>query len=260
MVEHELSHWGWGAMFRKILTSGVLFAALSGAALAADLPSRAPPPVYVAPPPVFSWTGFYAGITGGNAFGNTDHFDFATGGAAPHSVNGPIVGGEAGYDYQFGPLVVGVLADADYANITGSATCPTAANTCQTRDNFLGSVRGKVGFAYNQFLLFGTGGVGFQDIRYNEFVTATGANAGFPQTFFKTGFTAGGGLAYQVAPGWVIKGEYVYYGFSSNTAAAGTIDPASAINLRSNFHTVRFGFDYLFNAPPPPPPPVIAKY
>jgi outer membrane immunogenic protein len=249
-------------MFRKIVAATALMVSFGGVALAADLPSQAPPPVYVAPPPVLTWTGFYAGITGGNAFGRTDHFDFATGGtAAPYQVNGPLVGGEVGYDYQFGSLVAGILADADYANISGSGTCPNAANTCETRDNFLGSVRGKVGFAFNQFLAFGTGGVGFQDVRYNEFVTGTGANAGFPQTFFKTGFTAGGGLAYMLVPGWSIKVEYVYYGFGTNTAAAGTIDPASAIALRSNLHTVRFGFDYHFGAPPAPPPPaVVAKY
>jgi outer membrane immunogenic protein len=260
MVEHDLRLLGLSAMFRKLLTSGVLLAVLSGAALAGDLPSKAPPPVYVAPPPIFTWTGFYAGIAGGNGFGRTDHFDFATGGVATHDVNGPLVGGEAGYDYQIGPLVIGLLADADYANINGATVCPTAANTCETRDNFLGSVRGKVGYAFNQFLVFGTGGVGFQDVRYNEFVTGTGANAGFPQTFFKTGFTAGGGLAYQVVPGWAIKAEYVYYGFGTSTAGAGTIDPASAIALRTNVHTVRFGFDYIFNAPPQPAPPVIAKY
>jgi outer membrane immunogenic protein len=260
MVQHGLRLLGLDAMFRKILTSGVLLAGLSGAALAADLPSHAPPPVYVPPPPVFSWTGFYAGIAGGIGLGRTDHFDFTPGGVAPHDVNGPLVGGEAGYDYQLGPLVVGVLADADYTNINGSATCPNPADVCQTRNNFLGSVRGKVGVAFNQFLVFGTGGVGFEDTRYNEIVNATGANVGTPQTIFKTGFTAGGGLAYQVAPGWAIKAEYVYYGFGSTNFAAGTLDPASAVSVRTNIHTVRFGFDYIFNAPPPPPPPIIAKY
>src|SRR5271155_3687759 len=100
-------------MFRKLLLSSVALAALTGTALAADLPSRAPPPVFIPPPPIFTWTGFYVGINGGGAFGNTQ-FDFNTLGISTTSNNfsGGFVGGTIGYDYsgnQFGwnsPIVI----------------------------------------------------------------------------------------------------------------------------------------------------------
>ena len=75
-------------MYRKFLLASVGALALTGsAALAADLPSRAPPPVYLPPPPIFTWTGIYVGgqigyawASGNNDFTGFDPF-FGTGGS-----------------------------------------------------------------------------------------------------------------------------------------------------------------------------------
>src|ERR1700731_3245879 len=121
-------------MYRKILLASVGAVALSGsAALAADLPSRAPPPVYLPPPPVFTWTGLYIGINAGYTWSNSNIVDtdavnvssitglngdiggevatLATG-AVPVSVKGFIGGGQIGYNYQFAnSFIVGIEAD-----------------------------------------------------------------------------------------------------------------------------------------------------
>jgi hypothetical protein len=86
-------------MLRNLLLSSAALAALTGAVHAADLPSQAPPPVYV-PPPVFTWTGFYLGINGGGAVGDTQ-FNFNNVGISARSndFSGGFVGGTIGYDY-----------------------------------------------------------------------------------------------------------------------------------------------------------------
>jgi outer membrane immunogenic protein len=246
-------------VFRRFLTSSVLLASLGGLAVAADLPSRAAPPVFVPPPPVFTWTGFYLGLNGGYGIGRTDQFNFVTDGtAAPHSVGGGFIGGTAGYNYQAGPMVVGVLADSDWASITGSRLCPIATFVCATRGDFLGSVRARVGYAWDRVLIFGSGGLGIGEFKYSVDNTTTGANA--QDNVLKAGFVVGGGIEYAVTNNWAIKGEYLFYGFGANTAGPGTLLDPSAVSLRTNVHTIRAGVDYKFDVPPPPAPPIIAKY
>src|SRR5271163_2300065 len=141
-------------MFRKLLLSSVALAALTGTAFAADLPSHEPPPVFV-PPPIFTWTGFYLGINGGGAGGHTQ-FDFNTLGISTTSSNFGVgfIGGTAGYDWSTpysgffgnnGSFVLGVLADADWADITNDGfNCAGGFLDCNARGNFLGSVRGRI--------------------------------------------------------------------------------------------------------------------
>jgi opacity protein-like surface antigen len=63
-------------MLRRILLASAGAMALAGMALAADLPGRGPPPVYL-PPPVFTWTGFYAGLNAGYTFGGSNSVEGA---------------------------------------------------------------------------------------------------------------------------------------------------------------------------------------
>jgi outer membrane immunogenic protein len=127
-------------MFRRTLLASAGATALTGAALAADLPSRAPPPVYLPPPPVFTWTGLYIGINAGGTWSNnntvstvtTNAFcnpglggclagevpsdgvtsaELATG-SVHAKIDGFIGGGQIGYNFQFANnFVVGIEAD-----------------------------------------------------------------------------------------------------------------------------------------------------
>src|SRR5690349_10581539 len=66
-------------MIRKFMTASVAAITMAGSAFAADLPSRkAPPPVYVPPPPIFTWTGFYVGVNAGGSFGGSNSIITAT--------------------------------------------------------------------------------------------------------------------------------------------------------------------------------------
>src|SRR6201999_3405809 len=96
---------------KKILLAA-LMAGVATSAFAADLPTRkappAPAPIYVAP--AFTWTGFYLGVNGGYGVGND--------GKSFGNVDGGMVGGTAGYNYQLGQIVLGVEGDWDWADLT----------------------------------------------------------------------------------------------------------------------------------------------
>ena len=246
-------------MKKSLFALAILAGFTTSSALAADLPSRAPPPVYVPPPPIFTWTGFYVGINGGGAFGRTDVFDFnVVGTTAHHDVGGGEVGGTAGYNYQIGQIVLGVEADADWADVRGSTACPAAAFTCGTHVDFLGSVRARAGLTWDRVLVYATGGLGLGDFRYSA-----SPGPGFPttaaDTLFRAGYVGGGGVEYAITHNWSAKVEYLFYGFATSNGQP-PLNSTNTVNLRTNVQTVKAGINYKFDAPPPPAPPVIAKY
>jgi outer membrane immunogenic protein len=256
MVARELRLLKAGAMFRKIISSSVLLAALSGTALAADLPSRAPPPVYVPPPPIFTWTGFYVGLEAGDQFGRSSTGIVTGAGAQPsYFPNGFVGGGFAGYNYQISQFVVGVEGNVDGSTYRGSGVDTVTGAVRSTREDVDGSIRGRVGYAWNRILIFGTGGAAIASIRNTT--TLGGAIDQFDTT--RVGWTAGGGLEYAIDNNWAIRGEYLYsdYGHITEFEATTTGD---TINKHETDNKVMLGVSYKFGPPAPPPPPVIAKY
>ena len=151
---------------KRSLVAGLGFLALVAAmpASAADLPRGSMPykaPAYVAQ---YNWTGFYLGINGGGAWGDSDWNGFAV----SNSPSGGMIGGTAGYNWQGvgSPWVFGLEGDIDWTNIKDSAAC--GALNCETKNNWLGTVRGRVGYAFDRFLPYFTGGVAFGDIEANR--------------------------------------------------------------------------------------------
>jgi outer membrane immunogenic protein len=143
-------------MSRKFLLASVGALALTGsAALAADLPSRAPPPVYLPPAPVFTWTGIYVGGQIGYAWGggsdNFTGYDPFSGLGIATSIggtpNGVIGGANVGYNLQINQWVVGLEGSVDGTSLSTStnASLPILgglfnvnANTSATsRDRFV---------------------------------------------------------------------------------------------------------------------------
>ena len=112
-------------------------------------------------PPVWSWTGFYVGINGGGGFGRSDY-------ATPFpsdsfDTSGGLVGGTLGYNYQMDNVVLGVEGDIDWSNIRGSAAC--AGTICETRNDSLGTARGRLGDAFGNVMPYVTGGLAVGDIK-----------------------------------------------------------------------------------------------
>lgn len=281
-------------MHRKFLLASVSAIAFTGsAALAADLPSRAPPPVYVPPAPIFTWTGIYVGGQIGygwlNGNNNFTGFDPVTGfGVATNvggTANGVIGGANVGYNYQINQFVIGLEGTVDGTSISNTAVAnvPLLGGTFGVTANssipIEGSIRGRLGFAWDRALIYATGGVAFGgfNTNFNGFGVGAGGVPIFGSTSVsdtRVGWTVGGGIQYAVTNNWSVRAEYRYTDFGSFNEALfpglggiGVTGPAGAI-VRGAFlnggdhhiqqNLVQVGFDYKFDLFTPPP--VVAKY
>ena len=197
-------------------------------AYAADLPPPYQAPI-VAPVPVYNWTGIYVGINGGYGFGQatpmslyTDSFS-----AFNYNANGWLAGATAGAQIQSGHTVIGIEADIDWANITGSGTGPILFNGAQigtaTLSSTLSSVstlRTRVGYAADNWLFYVTGGLAVTNEASNltssvGFVCGTGAATNPPcasPTNLHPGLAAGAGVEYGITPNLSAKGEWIWVG------------------------------------------------
>jgi outer membrane immunogenic protein len=223
---------------KRVLLALVGVAAFAGSAAAADLPPPAAQNYYKAPAYVqpYSWTGFYLGINGGGGWGSSTWDVPATG---RFSTSGGVVGGTLGYNYQFGQIVTGLEGDIDWADINGtsSTACPTG---CKTNDNYLGTFRGRLGFAADRFLPYITGGLAFGDIQ--------ASTPGFPgNTASNAGWTIGGGIEASLWGNWSAKVEYLYVDLGRTNCGTSCGAPAGVVDNVS-FHTnlLRGGLNYRF--------------
>jgi outer membrane immunogenic protein len=206
--------------------------ALTGAAAAADLPVG-PQGYYKAPAYVpYSWTGLYLGVNGGGAFSRST-WD-STG---PFNLDGGLVGGTAGYNYQIGQAVLGVEGDIDWSGIRGSTTNGCVPG-CQTSNTWLSTVRGRIGFAAGRFMPYLTGGAAFGDVR-----ATTPAFAGASNT--NAGWTVGGGIEFAIAGNWTAKAEYLFIDLGSFNCGVGCNGTATD-NVSFTANVLRGGVSYRF--------------
>jgi len=209
-----------------VLAASIAFAAFGHSALAADLPVKAaaPAPVIVAPP--YNWTGFYVGLDGGYGWGSQDRLT-TTGFANSYNSNGWLFGGHAGYNWQFNQFVLGIEGDAHWTDINGNDG-GFGGTRDTTNFDFLGSIRGRAGIAFDRALVFITGGWAF----------ATGDHtnpAGVPRTnsFSLDGWTLGAGFQWAFAPNWSAGLEYRYYDLGKYNVAPAGLFPFSVDNTLS---------------------------
>jgi outer membrane immunogenic protein len=225
---------------KRLLLAGVGWTAVAvTSVIAADMPGRSLPmprgPTYV---PFFSWNGFYLGLNAGYGFGDSSWTDRVTQASTGNfKISGPMIGGTAGYNIQFGSAVFGVEGDLDWTNIKGSATT-VCAGACETSNRWLGTARGRIGYAFDRFLPYFTGGAAFGDVK------GTIAGVGSFSTT-NIGWTLGGGLEYAFVNNWSAKLEYFYVDLGRavcNTACSGG-DPFD-VTFKTNL--VRAGVNYKF--------------
>jgi len=234
---------------KKLILSATAFAALTATASAADLPRRALPPAPI-PVPVFTWTGAYFGINAGYITSTQDSvrtagvFPFNNGvrvgnrpAALPLPQDGFTGGGQIGYNYQFTPgsgFVAGVEVDAGYTDLNRTRSVVGRAggiSTYRQAGDFLGTVRGRVGYAFDRVLVYGTGGFAYAGEKYAGLFQARGGDV----TFFgnrarvETGYAAGGGIEYALptdsflnfvhSSAVTVKAEALYYDLGQRTLA-----------------------------------------
>ena len=223
-------------MKRFLLTvgAGLLAAAMVSPSFAADLSRPAyKAPIYVAP---FSWSGFYVGINGGYGWGKSSWQNTGAN-TGDFTIKGPLVGGTLGYNLQTGSFVWGLEADADISFIKGSTTVNCAGAGCETRNRWLATGRGRIGYAWDRFLPYLTGGVAFGDIKMTNPVSAS-------ETKTKVGWTAGAGIEYAFMGPWSAKIEYLYVDLGKATCGAATCGLDT--DVKFNAHIGKIGVNYRF--------------
>jgi len=209
-------------MKRFISVSVAAFATVTmiGAANAADILRRdvmpMNPPPYYAP---YNWTGFYIGINGGGGWGTSDI------GGSGFDTAGGLVGGTLGYNWQMGQGVFGLEGDFDWSNIGASNGCPPF--SCEVRNHWLSTVRGRFGYAFDRFMPYVTGGLAFGEVE----TTAVGLAS---TTDTKVGWTIGAGVEGSISGPWTAKVEYLY------------IDLGNSTNSDFRAHVGRVGLNYRF--------------
>ena len=183
-------------MNRVVVACLGLLALAGGSARAADLqPYYQPGPAYNS---IYTWTGFYLGINGGGGWGRSqwdavDTFD----------LSGGLIGGTVGYNWQFGRAVIGAEGDIDWSGIKGTTTTVLCPGGCETRNKWLATARGRVGFSFDRFLPYFTGGLALGDINANR--------PGFPGgSISNAGWTVGAGLEVGLVSNVSLKAEYLY--------------------------------------------------
>lgn len=235
--------------------AGLALALISGAALAADLPTHKAPPV--AAPSAYNWGGLYGGINVGYGFANGTTSTGSLGGTYSDGTNtsplsaswsnsamtpsGVVGGGQIGYNYQITPMfVAGIEADiqaADmgstvkYATANLSGNGYTAINNAKNIDWF-GTARARIGVVvpgYSNFLVYGTGGFAYGYVNNTVGVGTTlttinpvaGVSGSSTSGNTQVGWTAGGGIEWspQTFPAWSAKIEYLYTDLGSTNQA-----------------------------------------
>jgi outer membrane immunogenic protein len=242
---------------RSLAVISLLLLDTSGMALAADLSPAAP--VYkapnVAPAPPYNWNGFYIGANVGGGFGDLGYGNAITAtGAASQSnsanVSGVVGGGQIGYNYLLSSnFLLGVEADVSGANISGSATSTNGAFEHSFNTDVFGTVRGRLGVVWNNWLFYGSGGFawGNEQVTRNQLTGTTGlATAGTSESVSNvgTGWTAGGGVEWGVAPNWTVRAEYLYVDLGSGSYSFPLAGRTAQFD--DAFNIVRAGVNYKF--------------
>lgn len=234
---------------KKMLVVAIASVALSsGYAFAADLPQPAGPMYTKAPmeaPP--AWTGFYLGIEGGYGWGSAEQTDGLGFDSGRYDVDGGLIGGTVGYNWQLSNIVLGVEGDESWADINGSSALGACgvgvAGSCHAKLDALGTLRGRLGVAFGNFLPYVTGGLAIGDLHASEDGGGSGSST-------EAGWTFGGGMEWMFAPQWSAKVEYLYADLGNHnifTDPVGVGGAPVAENVKFTTNIIRGGINYHFN-------------
>lgn len=219
---------------RKAIAILIVFGGCSSA-VAADLPLRnfaQESDATVA----YRWAGLYVGGNAGFVWGSSNWAapDVSTG---RFDLSGFSLSGTVGYNYQLDHIVVGVEGDFGWANTHGSTTTNCLAG-CETKSDWLSTVRGRLGFGTGRFLPFVSGGVAFAGLTANS-----PGQPGLSKV--ATGWVAGFGAEYALTENWSAKAEYIYIDFG-NVSCGANCGIGIPVNVPLTEQQVRLGLTFRF--------------
>lgn len=248
-------------MRRHLLAVSVACVGLAGAverALADGAPYEYTPS-YAAPARL-GWTGFYLGAHLGGAWGSSSangNTGVTLDDSWSASPSGLVVGATAGYNWMLGPMLYGIEGDLGNLGLAGSGGyyVPFGYDASTTTDaDFYMTLRGRLGFVANNWLLYATAGyLGAQTdvsiLAACDFLCGTPAVSA-TKSDFRNGWTVGGGIELAIEGAWTAKIEYLFYDLGSTdlTTPAGAGLPATNWSVDTDGSLVRAGINYRFNA------------
>jgi opacity protein-like surface antigen len=206
----------------------------------------------------YNWGGIYVGADGGYGWQAVRGTltDAAGNLLAPYNYGsmGPFAGGYVGVNYQFNRVVAGVESDWQWSNLIGNnqTLAPIVAGagpfTISSTTKDYRSVRARLGFAADRWLIFGTGGRAWGDPRTDYALTGSTPFVSNGSSV-STGWTAGAGIEYAVTDNILGRVEYRYTdlkmaGFTNALVGAADAPANVPINdLRAGF-AYKFGGDF----------------
>lgn len=200
---------------------------------------------YAVVAPASDWTAFYAGVFGGYTAGKSEYWGSTGGPTFPYigDAAGGLIGFQLGADYQVESFVIGAVADIAWANLSSSATGGGA--TFDSRLNYLGTVRARVGVANESLLGYVHGGLAYGS---NTIDARTGSGP-MPEAHGngRIGYTLGAGVEAKVSENISLLAEYSFTDLGdpvvfSNPPGFAAFDLREAMR----FHTVKVGVNYRF--------------
>jgi high affinity Mn2+ porin len=236
--------------------AGIVLATCS-LALAADLPSSLPTkaPARVAS---YDWSGLYLGGHvgyGGGGFGPGTNPLPEQGVFLPHSITGLIGGYQVGYIKQLSNRVVlGIEADATFTSPQDGAALTRA--PFNTTLDYVGAVRGRVGYAYGTWLPYVTGGFAWGHSHVN--VNDGAGNIVSSPGQYQTGWTAGAGVEFAVGGNWSAAVEYDYVDLQSRMLDLSSFG-LPGVNVDPRTHLAKLKLNYRFGNVLPFTEPVAGK-
>jgi len=227
------------------LVAAAVFA--SPSAFAADL--ARPMPVKAVPyapyvPAAYDWSGFYGGLNVGYGWSSGSGTLSMGPVAGPYSGSGNgILGGvQLGYNWQSGAFVFGVETDFQASGGKGdvTGTAGPIAITGSAKTPWFGTIRGRIGYAFDRWMLYATGGGVYGKATLDGTVSTTGA---FSSSTTYWTYVVGGGAEFALWGNWTGKLEYLYAGSPDSTP----VPPGTtALSGSGRTHVVRTGLNYRF--------------
>jgi len=210
-----------------------------------------------AAPPVFAWTGFYAGMAAGWIRSESEAKLTGSTGFVPappsklsHDADGFIAGLTLGYNQKMGvSFVGGIEADIAYTDVGGSKarTVATGSARVATNMDWFGTVRARAGWlASQQMLLYVTGGLAYADLDRTASVSDGSdgvVSLSSSKSDWKAGWTVGGGMEWLLGNKTTLKSEYLYYDLEDSSITVSGVADTARYKLENTGHIVRMGLN-----------------
>ncbi|WP_284776662.1 outer membrane protein [Agrobacterium sp. lyk4-40-TYG-31] len=212
------------------LMASTMAAAAFSAAHAADAVNEVPqaPVAYEQPAPISNWSGAYLGATANYDWGRF------TGNGGDRDADGFGGGLYGGYNWQSGQLVYGAEADVNLGDNKGSAGTGNLGEPLDGKQGVNGSIRARVGYDMNPFLLYGTGGLAIADQKVSNSTSSDNATA--------LGYTVGAGVEAMVTNNITARVEYRYSDYQDKDFSLDT----GSVSRGFDDHSVKAGIGVKF--------------